>query len=162
MEAFIYIPAPSWNPDEEPENNRFYDDMWTFRLLPDGTAELIKGRVSWDNRYHIHVPASVKSGGAEYKVASIGEGIFAENDMVYSVSIDEGVTTIRSRAFFGAGDVSGFENPHLWVSIPDSVINIADDAFDLSNPNLEIYANPGSYARRFFERRNVSCKDPYK
>ncbi len=136
-------------------------DIWLYRILPDGTAEIADCYLSWDTRYYVKVPTEVESPDrtSKIKVTSIGAEAFKDNDIAHYIVIPEGVTTIKSKAFFGAGDNRYDDGiTRLWVDLPASVTSIAEDAFDTSAV-IEVAAAQGTYAMQYCMLHGISCVD---
>ena len=70
----------------------------------------------------IVIPATFSSGGTEYKVTSIGEGVFNQCNLT-SVTIQGNVTSIGNGAFANCQKLAS-------VTIPNSVTTIGNYAFD--------------------------------
>lgn len=81
----------------------------------------------------IVIPAIV--GGK--KVAGLGQNLFASNDKITGVIISEGIKEISFRSFYDCNQLKA-------VSIPNSVIEVRDEAFEGCS-NLEYYEKDGAY-----------------
>lgn len=102
------------------------NDAFLYELNPDDTATITEYLGSDDE---ITFPSEIDG----YKVTAIGENILATWDSVYykdnnsyhkikSVIIENGITTIKSNAFYNCRDLS-------YVSLPDTLAEMGTDAF---------------------------------
>lgn len=81
---------------------------------------------NWSDNYagitSIVIPNQIEYNGTVYKVNSIGEGALRNCPSLISVTIPEGITTIREEAFWGCDSL-------VTVHIPNSVTTIGKEAF---------------------------------
>lgn len=89
------------------------------------------------------VPAEIKK---------IGERAFYECRELLSLKIEDGVEEIDSLAFCGCANLNTIE-------VPNSVNNIAENAFDCSGYNLTIYGEKDSYIEVYAQVHNINFVD---
>lgn len=78
---------------------------------------------------HVTIPTSVNG----YRVTSIGNSAFYDNDNLTSVTIPKSVTSIGENAFWNCSNLTS-------ITIPDSVTEIGSGAFTYCS-NTTIYVN---------------------
>lgn len=137
------------------------DTLYSYRLLPDGTAEITGYR---GKRRHLDIPETVDG----YTVTSIGQEAFAGNLRLRTVSLPSALTAIQDRAFMASGLVSVIQNDsHLTYigskafrdcsrltayTVPDSVTHIGSHAFFGSRSLAFIRVGEGSALERIGEQ----------
>jgi len=124
-------------------------DTWTFRgglqvpvsVSYASSTQMLHARVNFDE-YTLYLPADT---------TVIGVGAFEGSDKFLAAVLSDSVTTIKTRAFANCASL-------LRITIPASVTQIADDAFDGVSENLVIVCDSGSAAETFAAGRGFATE----
>ncbi|GAA0077073.1 hypothetical protein UT300005_14510 [Clostridium sp. CTA-5] len=95
----------------------------TFKDISEGdnnTVSVVGNTISEDTS--VELPKSINVNGKDYRVTSIGENAFYNLAKLKGITIPDGVTSIGKSAFYNC-ELSS-------LIIPESVINIEEEAFD--------------------------------
>jgi riboflavin synthase alpha subunit len=74
---------------------------------------------------NIVVPATIEYGGVTYTVTTIGENAFAQNEVVNSVVLSEGIQIIENSAFMQCNNMT-------WVELPSTITSIGYWSFSFT------------------------------
>lgn len=121
LSSLLFILACSAFAYGQQAEKTFVDGVFTYRLLADGGAELVKcdKKAAGD----IQFPQSVTFEGKSYPITAIGDFAFIDCEDVARISLPTNLHTIGYRSFYGCRNLSA-------ISIPNKVVSIGVEAFN--------------------------------
>ena len=115
-----------------------------FEIISEENRTVVVTGVSGQSPENLVIPASVTNEGVEFAVEAIGDWSFLENEMISSLTVEEGVIKIGDGAFYLCTSLSSVELPKSLktigrssfsscgfaaITVPDNVTAIDSDTF---------------------------------
>ena len=98
---------------------------------------------------------SLKSVKLPDSITSITNNAFAGCSSLASINIPNGVTSIGENAFESCTSLTSINIPNSVTSIGNSAFIVYDEDTEITNPNLTIYCEQGSYAETYAKANNI-------
>ncbi len=140
---------------------------WTFRLCGDG-VELVAYSGS---KTDVYVPSTLTADDVEYSVIKLGDGLFADNDTLNSVTLGEGILEIGESAFEGCDNIVCAVTPESLTTIGakafkdctvfnsiilyDGISSIGKSSFD-GCANLTVYCNEDTVRYSYVTQNDIN------